>query len=174
MRLTVTEGAREAIATAAEQRCMGARGLRSLLEAMLLEAQFEAPAHPGCEIVLDAPGAVPLAPRFCCLFFFCYSLRFLCCFAAEQRCTGARGLRSLLEAMLLEAQFEAPAHPGCEIVLDAPGAAPLAPRFSCLFFFCYYLRFFCCFVAARAWPPAACARCWRRRSMLFSDQIASL
>ena len=54
--LDVTEGARRAIAREARKRGTGARSLRSLLEDLLLNAQFEAAEQPGCTIVLDTPG----------------------------------------------------------------------------------------------------------------------
>lgn len=62
-RLLVSSAAQRAIASEAFQRGMGARGLRSLLEGLLLSAQYDAPEHPGCEIVLDAAGArLPACP----------------------------------------------------------------------------------------------------------------
>ena len=55
--LDVTPAAARAIAREARKRGTGARSLRSLLEALLLNAQFEAAEQPGCTIALDAPGA---------------------------------------------------------------------------------------------------------------------
>jgi ATP-dependent Clp protease ATP-binding subunit ClpX len=63
-RLVVSAAAQRAIAKEAYRRGMGARGLRSLLEGLLLSAQYDAPEHPGCEIVLQAAGV-------CCPLVVC-------------------------------------------------------------------------------------------------------
>jgi ATP-dependent Clp protease ATP-binding subunit ClpX len=55
--LRISDEAQCAIAREAHSRGTGARSLRSLLEELLLNAQFEAAEHPGCSIVLEGPGA---------------------------------------------------------------------------------------------------------------------
>lgn len=64
-RLSVTDGAQRSIAAEARRRGTGARGLRSLLEDLLLDARFEAPRHAACDVVLDADGAP--RPALCLL-----------------------------------------------------------------------------------------------------------
>lgn len=58
-RLSVSDCAQRGIAAEARRRGTGARGLRSLLEDLLLDARFEAPRHPTCDVLLEAPGAPP-------------------------------------------------------------------------------------------------------------------
>ena len=50
------EAARE-IASRANKRGTGARGLRSLMEELLLEAMYEAPDARGCRVILDHDGS---------------------------------------------------------------------------------------------------------------------
>eukprot|EP00892_Ulva_mutabilis_P002740 jgi/Ulvmu1/12467/UM009_0119.1 len=52
-RLTVSDAAQRAVAAEARRRGTGARGLRSLLEDLLLDARFEAPRHASCDVVLE-------------------------------------------------------------------------------------------------------------------------
>lgn len=54
--LEVTEGAQRAIAKLANSRGTGARGLRSVLETLLLNAQFTSPNCQGCTVLLDKEG----------------------------------------------------------------------------------------------------------------------
>lgn len=56
-RLDVTECAQRAIAREARRAGTGARGLRSLLEKMLLEARFLAPEHASSDTLLNGQGA---------------------------------------------------------------------------------------------------------------------
>lgn len=55
-RLEVTECAQRAIARESRRTGTGARGLRSLLEKMLLDARFKAPEHSSSEILLTGQG----------------------------------------------------------------------------------------------------------------------
>jgi hypothetical protein len=57
--LCISDEAQRAIAREAHLRGTGARSLRSLLEELLLDAQFEAAEQPGCSIVLEASGVLP-------------------------------------------------------------------------------------------------------------------
>lgn len=62
--LTVSGCAQRAIAAEARRRGTGARGLRSLLEDLLLDARFEAPRHASCKVVLEQTGVpAPSPPR---------------------------------------------------------------------------------------------------------------
>ena len=70
VQLHVTESARRAIARDAHKRGTGARGLRSRLKQLLSRAEYEAPQHAGCEVLLDAGGAHPChhaASKMSCL-----------------------------------------------------------------------------------------------------------
>jgi len=53
--LVVRSGAVRAIAEAAQQRGVGARGLRALVERVCAELLFDAPERPGTRFVLDGP-----------------------------------------------------------------------------------------------------------------------
>ena len=66
VRLTITQDALKAIARKAIDRKTGARGLRSIMEAILLDTMFELPGLKGVEEVVIGPeivegGARPLA-----------------------------------------------------------------------------------------------------------------
>ena len=54
----LTDDAAMEIAKRANLRGTGARGLRSLLEEMLLECMFIGPDSRGCSVVLDREGAI--------------------------------------------------------------------------------------------------------------------
>lgn len=56
-RLAMSEGAQRGVAAEARRRGTGARGLRTLLEGLLLDARFAAPRHSACVVLLDASGA---------------------------------------------------------------------------------------------------------------------
>jgi ATP-dependent Clp protease ATP-binding subunit ClpX len=65
VRLTITQDALKAIARKAIDRKTGARGLRSIMEAILLDTMFELPGLKGVEEVVIGPevaegGARPL------------------------------------------------------------------------------------------------------------------
>jgi ATP-dependent protease Clp ATPase subunit len=62
--VAISAEAQRCIAQEAQRRGTGARSLRSLLEELLLNAQFDAAEHPGCSIVLDEPGVL-IAPLQC-------------------------------------------------------------------------------------------------------------
>lgn len=64
-KLDVTECAQRSIAREAKRTGTGARGLRSLLERMLLEARYQAPEHSSSNIVLSGEGESP--DHFMCL-----------------------------------------------------------------------------------------------------------
>lgn len=53
----LTDDAATEVAALANERGTGARGLRSLLEALLLDAMYDAPDRRGCTVVLDQSGA---------------------------------------------------------------------------------------------------------------------
>jgi ATP-dependent protease Clp ATPase subunit len=55
-KLEVSECAQRAIAREARRAGTGARGLRSLLEKMLLEARYQAPEHTSSNILLSGEG----------------------------------------------------------------------------------------------------------------------
>jgi len=58
VRLTFSEEALRAIARKAIERKTGARGLRSILEAILLDSMFELPGLKGVEEVVISPEVV--------------------------------------------------------------------------------------------------------------------
>ncbi|NJR43754.1 MAG: hypothetical protein HC767_14970 [Akkermansiaceae bacterium] len=67
--LEVTECAQRAIAREARRTGTGARGLRSLLEKMLLEARYQAPEHASSEILLSGQG---MALLLSCILSFLF------------------------------------------------------------------------------------------------------
>jgi ATP-dependent Clp protease ATP-binding subunit ClpX len=57
--LEVTEKALRAIAIEARKKGTGARGLRSIMEKLLMEAMYKVPDLGGrCTVLLDEPGVV--------------------------------------------------------------------------------------------------------------------
>ena len=54
IKLTVTEDARKAIVREAIRRKSGARGLRSIIEEVMLDVMYEVPSMNGvCEVIID-------------------------------------------------------------------------------------------------------------------------
>ncbi|MFM9816281.1 ATP-dependent Clp protease ATP-binding subunit ClpX, partial [Streptomyces scabiei] len=58
VRLTLTQDALKAIARKAIERKTGARGLRSIMESILLDSMFELPGLKGVEEVVVGPEVV--------------------------------------------------------------------------------------------------------------------
>ena len=58
VKLTITHEALKAIARKAIERKTGARGLRSIMEAILLETMFELPSFKGVEEIVIGPEVV--------------------------------------------------------------------------------------------------------------------
>jgi ATP-dependent Clp protease ATP-binding subunit ClpX len=63
VKLTITSEALKAIARKAIERKTGARGLRSIMEAILLETMFELPSMKGVEEIVIGPEVVDGAAR---------------------------------------------------------------------------------------------------------------
>ena len=104
--LEFTEDALGAVARKAIDRKTGARGLRSILEGILLDTMFDLPSMDGVdevhvdkEVVMGTKEPVRVYAK-----------------KAIERKTGARGLRSILEGILLDTMFDLPSMDGVDEV----------------------------------------------------------
>ena len=107
--LRFTDGALSAIAREALKRKSGARGLRAIMENIMLDVMYDIPSQPNIKEVLISEEVVTNKEQPIILF----QKGSLDAIAelALLRGTGARALKSIIEEALLNSMFEIPSRP---------------------------------------------------------------